>query len=222
MTETDPRIEEAIGAVFAADTLEERHAARDVLADLVEQFPEDARLHEGLGMAYFFLNDQRQCLQHLDLAVDLSPGEVTFRVNRGRVRNAMHQYSEAEADFRKAIELAPENAIAYILLGDVLRAVGDAKGGLAAYQDALRHDPEVPGAYSGLTVLFADQGKHEQAMQHADRLVELVPDIALGWGKRADIELAMERYQAALDDYHKAAELAPEDKIGRASCRERV
>ena len=56
-----------------------------------------------------------------------------------------------------------------------------------------------------------EQENYEEAWRHADRLVELVPDIALGWGKRADIELAMERYQAALDDYHKAAELAPED-----------
>jgi tetratricopeptide (TPR) repeat protein len=66
-------------------------------------------------------------------------------------------HKSVEASFRKAVEVNPNEAEAYINLGIVLYDCGKLEEAIAQYQQALHLDPKRADAHYHLGIIFADK-----------------------------------------------------------------
>ena len=67
----------------------------------------------------------------------------------------LKRYEEAEAAFRKAIELNPSDAEAYSNLGNLLNDLKRYEEAEAAYRKAIELNPSYAEAYSNLGILLS-------------------------------------------------------------------
>jgi tetratricopeptide (TPR) repeat protein len=124
-------------------------------------------------------------------------------IARGNVLASRRQFDEAAQAYRAAAEAAPGKARPRELLGHLMfdqRRLAEAR---AAYEDALRVEPQAAmEAELGLARLDAEEGKLDPAIERLTRILERQPtnlfarlsraNLALQRGKPEDSELALE------------------------------
>jgi len=76
---------------------------------------------------------------------------------------------EAIACYKKAIEIDPKHAFAYINLGEALRAQKKLPEAIAAYQKAIEINPKHASAYNNLGNVLRDQKKLPEAIAATTR-----------------------------------------------------
>lgn len=87
-------------------------------------------------------------------AIRLNPSEVRYRLLLGHVlSNQQKSHKEAEAEFRKVVEIDPENAMARVGLGQLYIRVGLNKRAEAEFKEALRIEPNNIVAQKGVQAL---------------------------------------------------------------------
>lgn len=91
--------------------------------------------HNNLGWAYYNLERYSQALEHLRMAVHLSPEMCLADNNKGRVYEAMGNTAEAERHYRRAIEKCPQEfQEPHFHLGKLLQDRGDASASAAHFE----------------------------------------------------------------------------------------
>src|SRR5579864_7723752 len=83
---------------------------------------------------------------------------------------------EAVAEFKKALDLAPDSARERVNYGLALLRAGQTKDGMAELLKAQKQDPAVPHTWFNLGVAFKKDGDYEHAIQQFERMIQLVPD----------------------------------------------
>jgi tetratricopeptide (TPR) repeat protein len=152
--------------------------------------PEASRLHYALAMAYRGLGDARQAQAHLaqsgtvgvrasdpllDQLQDIIKGARLYLI-RGRAALEASRYTEAAAEFRKAIAQQPDSIPAHLNLGAALTQTGDLRGAVEQFEETLRLDANHANAHYNLGVLLAQMDQHEEAIKHLRFVVSAQPD----------------------------------------------
>ena len=86
--------------------------ARELLEKAINFYPDRADLHSNLG---YVLNDLRNpdlALKHLNLALAINQNYPDAYINRANALRIQGRIEDALSDYRKAIELMPENMLA--------------------------------------------------------------------------------------------------------------
>lgn len=86
--------------------------------------------------------------------------------------------AEAEASYRRAIQLKPDHAEAHNNLGSALRQQGRRREAMLLYRLAVELKPELAEAHGNLGNLLWEMGEFEQAEASCRRAIELKPDLA--------------------------------------------
>ena len=73
----------------------------------------------------------------------------------------------------------------------------------------IRHEKDDINGLMRKGVLTMSWGRHEAALKYFDKIVELAPDFAEGWNKRATLHYLMRNYDASVRDVQKTLELEP-------------
>jgi serine/threonine protein kinase/Flp pilus assembly protein TadD len=81
----------------------------------------------------------------------------------------------AAAEYRRAIELDPQNSVAYQRLGDVYQRNNQLPDALAAYQQAVRLDPNRAENQRALGVYYFNRADYGEAVRYLRRMVGLAP-----------------------------------------------
>jgi len=100
---------------------------------------------------------------------------------------------------------------------------GDYAGALEEYDHAIEHDPNVAKAHAGRAAALYSLGRRDEAFASISRAIELEPD-ARSYQIRGRMQIARQDLPAAVADFTKALEIAPEDGDlyrERASARRR-
>ena len=125
--------------------------------------------------------------------------------------------SQAARQFQKAIELDPEYAYAYLLRANLLRDQGYLDEATRVYTQALALDPLNWSIFENQALLFALQGRFEQAIDQLMDLEEKDPGrltvalaLSKAWARSGD-------NQKALDYARLAVERAPESPLALAA-----
>ncbi|MFH1748454.1 MAG: tetratricopeptide repeat protein [Planctomycetota bacterium] len=84
----------------------------------------------------------------------------------------------AEREYRQAIELNPDNAIAHSSLGSVLLAEGQDEEGARELLEALRCDPSQSRVHYNLGMLRVRQRRIDEAINHLATAVRIEPELA--------------------------------------------
>lgn len=94
---------------------------------------------------------------------------------------------EATREYREAIRLRPDIALAWTGLGAALRRQGDTAGARAALERALHRSPDLAAAHMQLAILYEEQGALGPAVGHLARVITLEPRHPQAWQGLASI-----------------------------------
>jgi tetratricopeptide (TPR) repeat protein len=112
------------------------------------------------------------------MAVALRPDSPFSHTLLGYAWRGMHNWVEAEASSRRAVELSrnyPKYAGAHAGLGNVLHEKGDLDGAEASYRSALAIDPDAPGIYYNMGLINRKRGDLAEAEEWYRKAVALAP-----------------------------------------------
>jgi tetratricopeptide (TPR) repeat protein len=88
---------------------------------------------------------------------------------------ALRQFSEAAACFRRTIRLKPNHAFAYYNLGHCLKYQGKFEAAAWAFRQAARCKPEFADAYTNLADVLVRQGQDAEAVYWMGNALRLAP-----------------------------------------------
>jgi tetratricopeptide (TPR) repeat protein len=182
----------ARGAVYA-----EKEQYGKAIADFNESIqgnPQFAEAYLDRALAYAAQDDYGRGIADCSRAIELKPDFA--RAYHGRAwmrRQHLGQTLEAKADADKAALLAPGSAEPMDVRGHVLLALGDAKGALANFNEALRLNPEMISSLWGRGQAYELQGLGSQAIADYRKAIKLKPR---GRGVREEQAKALERLAA--------------------------
>jgi TolB-like protein/Tfp pilus assembly protein PilF len=173
------------------------YAARFIEADdreAIAQFSEATRLdpryalawselsHTATGMAARFLEGERaqqvyaQARQAAATALELAPDLAAAHGALAYVRlTADFDWADAEAEYRRGLELAPNDGNAKFGLGEVLAALGRAEQSVELTRQALATDPLNPRWHAYLAQYLSALGQQDEARKAILKAIALQP-----------------------------------------------
>ena len=78
---------------------------------------------------------------------------------------------------------------------------------VAAYTEAIGHDPGDKVFYSNRSAAYASMGKWQEALDDGQKCVEVDPAFAKGYGRAGAGFFGLGKYQEAVDIYKKGLEI---------------
>ncbi len=127
--------------------------------------PYDPNLQYNWGNALLKLDQPKAALHHYMLALDRhGPRNLdALYSNIGKAFEAQNDFNNAEAAFRKALSLAPDNSTTLFNLGTVLAGLGRLEEAILNLREAVRLDPADPEARMNLAILLSKTGRQDEA-----------------------------------------------------------
>jgi serine/threonine-protein kinase len=184
------------------------------LAEAIEYYRAARGQRRQLGMALSkALLDARRAREAEEVLQELAPQQSnnpTFYYLRGVAAYYLKKHSEAEAAWRKVLELKPDFAEAHCCLGLILEDRQKYSEAEAACRKAIELKPELAEAYNGLGSALGAQGKYHQAELACRKAIELKPDHAVSHSILAGALIRQQKYREAEAACRKAIELKPD------------
>ena len=150
-------------------------------------------------------------------AVARLTSEGTLSSAHGHYALGLHSYElrsfkAAEAEFRKAIALAPDWSWPYAGLGILLanHATDRRREAEEVFREAARLDPEWSRPYNDLAVLLRISGRLDEAEQMALKALQLAPDSVAAHNNYGNLLVTVRRFEEAEREYQNAIDLAPQ------------
>ena len=103
-----------------------------------------------------------------------------------------------------------DRADAYDQLGLIAQQKGDHDKAIALFQEAVTHDPNLPGIHFRLAEVLHAQGRLPQALTEARQVTRLNPRSPEGFVLKGQISLQMKDYEQAKAAYEQAIQLNPD------------
>ncbi|MBS0569782.1 MAG: tetratricopeptide repeat protein [Proteobacteria bacterium] len=134
-----------------------------------------------LGATYLGGEHQRQALAKArasaDTALQLDPNDANAHGARGLLLEwADFDWNGAEAEYRRALELAPGDGTAQFSLAGIFRTLGRTQQAISLIRQAIASDPRNGAEWYWLGWSLAAVGRLDEAEQAAHKAVELFPD----------------------------------------------
>jgi tetratricopeptide (TPR) repeat protein len=126
----------------------------------------------------------------------------------------------AMREYRKALELNPQNAIAHSNLGGLLVNEGAARDGAAHLAEAIRLDPQNYSAHYNLGRLLFRQGRIDEAIERYAAAVAIKPDLADAHSTLGALLCTRRRFDEGAFHLAEALRLDPDDASTRCSLGE--
>ena len=147
-----------------------------------------------------------------EIIASAKPMDAASWIARGdELRQSADVLQEAEAAYRKAIELDPNYNWAWIQLGRLMQKLGRYEEAEAAYRKAIELDPNYNWAWIQFGALMQKLRRYEEAEAAYRKAIELDPSYDWAWVKLGDLLQNLERFEEAEAAYRKAIELDPGD-----------
>jgi len=136
-------------------------------------------------------------------------------------------YDRAIADCNKAIEINPNDAVAYYNRGSVYPDKGNYNQAIADFNKAIEINPDYAKAYANQGIAYARNGNYDKAIANFIKAIEINPNDASGYYNRGVAYFGKDDFDKAWEDVHKAEslgyEVIPEflEELKKASGREK-
>jgi protein O-GlcNAc transferase len=167
-------------------------------------------------------NEMRQAAEHLNAAVSLRPDFGEAWSDLGQARKALLDDAGALAAFERAVETAPEDAVAQYRLGSEYLHQKRTHPAVLHLQKALAFNPDDQSTLYALQVALRQDGQVEAARQAKEKLTDLLrrrdeaAEKALAGVQLNNQGVALEkagRLADAMEKYRAALALCP-DHVG--------
>lgn len=118
-------------------------------------------------------------------------------------------WSKAILACKNALEIAPQTADAYKILGDILYRQGKTAEALGIYAKALTINPNLTAVYTNLGTLYADRKDWQKALDYYQQAVILNPNLAVTYRNLAKVWEELGNTKNALECFCRAIDLDP-------------
>ncbi|HEX6133150.1 MAG TPA: BTAD domain-containing putative transcriptional regulator [Longimicrobiales bacterium] len=207
-------------------TAESLRAAAGFFRQAVDRAPDYARAHAGLGDAFAVLGfydvipprdafpaAARSARRALEL--DASMGEPHATLGYVALYHDW-DWTDAEREFRRAIELEPAYSTAHQWYANFLTAMGRFDEAVIEMGRAMELDPLSVIANAALGWVLYYAGDYEAAVAQCTRALELDPEFALAYLWRAQAREELHQVDAALRDFERSTRLSREAPLNVA------
>ncbi|HYH97880.1 tetratricopeptide repeat protein [Hyalangium sp.] len=182
--------------------------AQVLVQSLVTKFPKAAEPKERLGRMLLNGGDvagaETQAVALVKLG-STAPAHLLL----GDVRLAQKKSSEAEAEYRKVLQLAPGLVPAQIAVGKALQAQGRNEEAIRYLEAAVQAGGNNLDLWSSLGSVNRRAGRFQRAVEVHRRVVELAPRLALGYNLLGADHFATGQWDQAIEDYSNALSVEP-------------
>lgn len=204
-------------------------AAVEVLEQLARQHPELAMVHVSLGDLYRQLERFKDAAAAYDRALDRYSPEAreTWFIHYARAicYERLGVWEKAEADFRRALEINPDNPQVLNYLGySLVEQQSKLDEALRMIERAVERQPDSGYIVDSLGWVLFRLGRYEEAVGHMERAAELMPvdpvvndhlgDVLWAVGRRNEARFQWSRALSFVDEEKPAPDIEP-DRIRR-------
>jgi tetratricopeptide (TPR) repeat protein len=223
LAELDQIAEEdrSVDVLFAMGRVHLRNGDREVARDFMTRALEVNPTHHDILRNLLRLDRQEgrfaESVTRINAAVATEPENARLRLLVGVVALIDKRPADAEAAFKKAIEIDPTDVAGYEHLARLFARTGRLPEAVKTYEDAVKVRPNDPNLHHFLGILYQYGGARDKAIERYEDAIKYGPDLAeaknnLAYiyaeaGENLDraLDLAQEA-NAALPESHKAAD----------------
>ncbi len=178
-----------------------------------------ALAYSGIGEVYATKYNYQRTLDWRDKAekmaqkaLALDPELAEAHLTLGRVYDFEKKYTEAIEEFKKVIELRPNNNDAQRRIGYVYQNdLYDYPKALASFQKALEIRPTDAKSYRGMGSSYTSMRRYDEAIKFIQKGLEISPDDIYLLTFLADAYRYQRKFDEALNIYYKAVKYYPDD-----------
>jgi tetratricopeptide (TPR) repeat protein len=178
-----------------------------LLKSYTEEHPRDQEAWYLLGKTYLQLSEDS-----LGRINQIDPNSVVAHEVAGEIDESMHNYDGALVEYKKAIDLAPNQAESHIHMASAFWSLGKWDSARTEFEAGLTHDPNNCTAHwkLGNAILEAD-GEPGEALTHLNKAVELCPELMQARVDRARAWIKIGKQGDALPDLLLAEKESPDE-----------
>jgi tetratricopeptide (TPR) repeat protein len=157
----------------------------------LELRPNDPRVLHALGRMHSRAGDHAAAAEAIRASLAVDQEQPLAWVNLGLALSSDGDDAGARDAFEQALRINPHEALAHFNLGNLHQRAGRHAEAAEAYADAVAADPGLGLAHFELGRTYIRLERFQDALRHARRAVEFLPDHALARQMLADLERAL-------------------------------
>lgn len=183
----------------------------------IEEYPDFARAHNGLGLALYLLGKQDEALVHFERALELDPEYNEVRNNIARMHISQGRYRQAIPMLEKALEdvFLRERYLAESNLGWALFQTGQEEAGIERVLNALAQNEELCVGYEYLGLMYKKQKRYAEAVEEFETLLEKCPKYIRGHLELAKLQLMSGSIETGCQHLRTCQQLGRRGRLGR-------
>lgn len=182
--------------------------AKALVQGLVQRFPQAPEPKERLGRMLLNAGDVPGAETQAVALVKVSD-TANAHLLLGDVRLAQKKSAEAEAEYRKVLQMVPGLVPAQIAVGRALQAQGRNEEAIRYLEAAAQAGGNNLDLWASLGSVNRRAGKFQRAVEVHRRVIELAPRQALGYNLLGADHFATGQWDQAVEDYTNALSLEP-------------
>jgi tetratricopeptide (TPR) repeat protein len=187
--------------------LGELNLAAGHLQQLSTRQPKNQEIWYLLGKIHMKLSEQ--ALAKLN---EINPDSVWVHQISGEIMESMKNYDGALIEYKKAVELAPNQPGIHYLLGNTYWLLANWTAAAREFEAELVNDPANCGAQWKIANTLLEQHlDSETALSKAEQALALCPNLVQARVDRARALIRLDRNQEALKDLQAAERISPEE-----------
>ena len=181
--------------------------AVNLLKTYTEENPRDQEAWYLLGKTYLQLSEDSLGKIH-----QIDPNSVVAHEVAGEIDESMHNYDGALVEYKKAINLAPDQPEPHIHMANTYWSISKWDSAQTEFEAGLAHDPNNCTAHWKLgNVILEANGEPAEALTHLNRAVELCPELMQARVDRARALIKSGKHDQALPDLLAAEKGSPDE-----------
>ncbi|EAQ14203.1 Flp pilus assembly protein TadD [Maritimibacter alkaliphilus HTCC2654] len=222
-------VQAMMGKASALRRSDQAEAGIETLTTLADRYPDLAPVHVALGDAYRYEEAWPEAIAAYDRAISLYPEEVAAQwavyFARGIVNERGGRWEDAERDFRKALELEPDQPSVLNYLGySLVEKRENLDEALGMIEKAVDQRPNEGYIVDSLGWVYYRLGRYDEAVPQMEKAVSLMPvdpvvndhlgDVYWAVGRTREAEFQWSRALSFITDETNLEEVKP-DRIRR-------
>lgn len=189
--------------------LGEFQSAADHLRRLSERLPENQEIWYLLGKVHMKLSEEA-----LSKLTNLDPNSVWVHEISGEVMESMKNYDGALLEYKKAVEVAPQQAGTHYHLGNAYWSLNMWDAATEQFRAELANDPSNCMAQWKIgNIILEEHGDSAGALAEIQKALHACPDLMSARVDRARALIKLERHSEAANDLEAAVKADPAESL---------
>ena len=153
-----------------------------------------------------------KALPLIEKSLELDPMLAETHASLGLLRYFERDLLASEAALKRAIDLNPNSSTAYNWLYLTYDQLIQPRNAFETLQRALALDPLSPILNANMGAELWNRSRNDDALLAANRILQVAPDISLGYNRIGRFKWTTGEMAEAVDWYRQSIEIAPEDR----------